>query len=170
MPSVPQRPGDETSAQRRSSQPATDFIAPYRAIPRDARNAQQPPDGQGNQTTTIRVSRRMSRLHAGAMARILVSKWNAKQVICATPAGGLMGSLLRNLKQILRRLRMPRFFTTLTLITVVIGVGPILSSSAPCRGVLLKPLKLPQPDRLMGVWYRAPLVNIPNLGSPSTCK
>jgi hypothetical protein len=34
-----------------------------------------------------------------------------------------MGSFLRDLKQILRRLRHAPLFTTLTLITVVIGVG-----------------------------------------------
>src|SRR5215469_4761866 len=112
----------------------------------------------------------MLKLCAGAMARILLSKLNVKQTICGTSAisgvhrGGLMGSFLRNLKQILRRLRHAPLFTAVTLITVAIGVGANTVVFSVVQNVLLKPLSYPKPDRLMGVWYRAPVINIPKLG------
>jgi predicted permease len=75
-----------------------------------------------------------------------------------------MWSFLLNLKQILRRLRRAPLFTAVTLITVAIGVGANTIVFSVVQGVLLKPLNYPQPDRLIGVWYRAPGINIPKLG------
>jgi predicted permease len=66
-------------------------------------------------------------------------------------------------KQVFRRLRRAPLFTAVILITVAIGVGANAVVFSVVEGVLLKPLSYPHPDRLVGVWYKAPGINIPKL-------
>jgi predicted permease len=67
------------------------------------------------------------------------------------------------LRQVLRRLGRAPLFTTLTLITLAVGIGATTLIFSVVDGVLLKPLPYPQPGRLIGVWYTTPKVNIKNL-------
>lgn len=74
-----------------------------------------------------------------------------------------MGFFLSQFKQVLRRLGRSPLFTTIILITVAVGVGANTVVFSVVEGVLLKPLSYPQPDRLIGVWYKAPVFNVSKL-------
>ncbi|HEX5236763.1 MAG TPA: ABC transporter permease [Silvibacterium sp.] len=79
-----------------------------------------------------------------------------------------MGIFVDRLKQLFRRLGRAPLFTTLTLITLAVGIGATTLIFSVLDGVLLKPLPYSQPDRLIGVWYSTPKVDIKNLNmSPS---
>src|SRR5580698_10855685 len=67
------------------------------------------------------------------------------------------------LRQVLRRLRRAPLFTAITLITLAAGVGANTVIFSVLEGVLLKPLPYPHPESLIGVWHKAPGINIPNL-------
>jgi predicted permease len=66
-------------------------------------------------------------------------------------------------RQVLRRLSRAPLFTAITLLTLAIGVGANTVIFSVVEGVLLKPLPYPQADRLIGVWFTAPGINIPQL-------
>src|SRR5277367_5563127 len=73
------------------------------------------------------------------------------------PARGLrMTRFTDQLRQVARRLSRSPLFTTITLLTLAIGVGANTVIFSVIDGVLLKPLPYPRPDRLIGVWYSAP--------------
>ncbi|HWF90871.1 MAG TPA: ABC transporter permease [Terriglobales bacterium] len=74
-----------------------------------------------------------------------------------------MGSLGSQIRQVFRRLRRAPLFTAVVLVTVAIGVGANTTIFSVVEGVLLKPLPYKQPDRLIGVWYKAPAINIPKI-------
>lgn len=74
-----------------------------------------------------------------------------------------MALMSDQLKQVFRRLVRAPLFTTVTLITLVVGIGANTVVFSVIEGVLLKPLSYPNPDRLMGVWYKAPAIQIPKL-------
>ncbi len=74
-----------------------------------------------------------------------------------------MGSFGSQLRQVFRRLRRAPLFAAVILITVAIGVGANTTIFSVVEGVLLKPLPYKQPDRLIGVWYKAPAINIPKI-------
>lgn len=65
------------------------------------------------------------------------------------------------LKQVLRRLGRSPMFTIVTLITLAAGIGANTAVFSVIEGVLLKPLPYPNPDELVGVWHKAPGLNIP---------
>ena len=60
------------------------------------------------------------------------------------------------LKQVFRRLVRAPLFTTITLITLAVGIGANTVVFSVVEGVLLKPLAYPQADRLVGIWHSAP--------------
>jgi predicted permease len=60
------------------------------------------------------------------------------------------------IRQVLRRLGRAPLFTTITLLTLAIGVGANTVIFSVVEGVLLKPLPYPHPERLIGVWHTAP--------------
>ena len=62
------------------------------------------------------------------------------------------------LKQVCRRLARAPLFTTITLITLAVGIGANTVVFSVVDGVLLKPLAYPQADRLIGVWHSAPAI------------
>jgi len=74
-----------------------------------------------------------------------------------------MGMFGDQLKQVLRRLGRAPLFTAITLITLAAGVGANTVIFSVLEGVLLKPLPYPHPERLIGVWHKAPGINIPNM-------
>jgi predicted permease len=67
------------------------------------------------------------------------------------------------LRQMLRRLGRAPLFTTLTLITLAVGIGATTLIFSVVDGVLLKPLPYPQPGRLIGVWYNSSVINFKDL-------
>ncbi len=74
-----------------------------------------------------------------------------------------MGTFGDQLRQVLRRLGRAPLFTAITLITLAAGVGANTVIFSVLEGVLLKPLPYPHPGRLIGVWHKAPGINIPDL-------
>src|ERR1700730_6997040 len=73
-------------------------------------------------------------------------------------------NLLKNeLRQVVRRLRRAPMFTAITLITLAAGVGANTGVFSVLEGVLLKPLPYPHSEELVGVWHKAPGINIPEL-------
>jgi predicted permease len=87
----------------------------------------------------------------------------ATAAITGSISGGFVGLLLGHLKQVLRRLGRAPLFATVILITVAIGIGANTVIFSVVEGVLLKPLPYKEPDRLIGVWYKAPAINIPKI-------
>src|SRR3984957_19981069 len=79
-----------------------------------------------------------------------------------------MTTLADHLKQVLRRLGRSPLFTTITLITLAIGVGANTVIFSVVEGVLLKPLPYPHAEQLIGVWHSAPGIGFAELNmSPS---
>jgi putative ABC transport system permease protein len=79
-----------------------------------------------------------------------------------------MNSFKSQLRQVLRRLGRAPMFTVITLITLAAGVGANAVVFSVLEGVLLKPLPYPHAEELVGVWHKAPGINIPELNmSPS---
>src|SRR5580700_9529331 len=67
------------------------------------------------------------------------------------------------LRQVLRRLGRAPLFTAITLLSLAIGVGANTVIFSVIEAVLLKPLPYPNADRLIGLWYTAPGINITHL-------
>ena len=67
------------------------------------------------------------------------------------------------LRQVLRRLARAPLFTAITLITLAVGVGANTVIFSVVEGVLLKPLRYPHAEQLIGVWYTVPGIDIKEL-------
>src|SRR6478609_6001759 len=65
---------------------------------------------------------------------------------------------------ILRRLRQSPMFTTITLVTLALGIGANAAIFSVLEGILLKPLPYPDPDALIVVDHTAPGVNMKSTG------
>jgi predicted permease len=80
-----------------------------------------------------------------------------------------MSLLTSSIRQLVRRLLRTPLFTAVTILTLGIGIGANTAIFSVVYGVLLKPLPLAEPDRLVSVWHTAPGLNIPLLNqSPAT--
>ena len=73
-------------------------------------------------------------------------------------------SLLADFKLAIRRLRRSPGFAATVLLTLAVGIGATTAVFSVVEGVLLKPLSYPQPDRLIGVWFKAPGFDLPKVG------
>jgi predicted permease len=67
-----------------------------------------------------------------------------------------MALLKDQLKLAFRRLVRAPLFTTITLITLAVGIGANTVIFSVVDGVLLKPLSYPHPEQLIGIWHNAP--------------
>ena len=76
-----------------------------------------------------------------------------------------MSQLFEQLRLVFRRLRKAPLFTTMTLLTLAVGIGANTVIFSVVEGVLLKPLDYPQADRLVGVWHKAPGLGLQKLPS-----
>jgi predicted permease len=74
-----------------------------------------------------------------------------------------MALLKNHFSHAIRRLARAPLFTTITLMTLAVGIGANAVVFSVVEGILLKPLAYPQSDRLIGVWHKAPGVNLPKL-------
>ena len=76
---------------------------------------------------------------------------------------------MNQFRHLFRRLSRAPMFTVVTIMTLAIGIGANTAIFSVLRGVLLKPLPYPNPERLVGVWHTAALENLPTVNaSPST--
>jgi putative ABC transport system permease protein len=65
------------------------------------------------------------------------------------------------LRQTLTRLARSPGFTTITVLTLGIGIGANTAIFSAVNGILLQSLPYPDPDRLVGLWHTAPGIDIP---------
>lgn len=66
-------------------------------------------------------------------------------------------------KVVLRRLARAPLFTSIVMLTLAIVVGANTVVFSVINGVLIKPLAYPHPEQLIGVWYKAPGVGLPEV-------
>jgi predicted permease len=64
-------------------------------------------------------------------------------------------------RQTLTRLARSPGFTTITVLTLGIGIGANTAIFSAVNGILLQSLPYPDPDRLAGLWHTAPGIDIP---------
>ena len=74
-----------------------------------------------------------------------------------------MRLFVNRLRQLLRRLGRAPLFTTLTLITLAVGIGASTLIFSVLDGVLLRPLPYPQPEQLIGIWFNSRVINLQNI-------
>ncbi|HET6169252.1 MAG TPA: ABC transporter permease [Terracidiphilus sp.] len=74
-----------------------------------------------------------------------------------------MALVNEQMKQVARRLGRAPLFTAITLLTLAVGIGANTVVFSVVDGVLLKPLNYPHADRLVGVWYHIPGIEIENM-------
>ena len=80
----------------------------------------------------------------------------------------VLGTAITDLKHSVRRLLHKPGFTTVCILTLVLGIGATSAIFSVLDGVLLKALPYPHPEQLVAVWQTAPGVNIADLNiSPS---
>ena len=71
--------------------------------------------------------------------------------------------------RLLRRLGRTPLFTAVSILTLGVGIGANAAIFSVVYGVLLKPLPFVEPERLIGMWHRAPGMGLDLLNqSPST--
>jgi predicted permease len=69
---------------------------------------------------------------------------------------------VRLLPAAIRRLIRAPAFTAVSIIVSAIGVAALTTVFSVVHAVLLQPLPYPEPDRLVGVWHKAPGVGVPD--------
>jgi predicted permease len=68
--------------------------------------------------------------------------------------------MIREIEQSARGLLRSPAHTAIVLLTMTLGIGATAAIASVVRGVLLRPLAFPDPERLMIVWQRAPGVGV----------
>jgi putative ABC transport system permease protein len=77
---------------------------------------------------------------------------------------------MRSLRHVFRRLARAPMFTTITLVTLALGIGANTAIFSVVNGVLIKPLPFPQAQELVGIWHLAPGItgNVGNINCSPT--
>ncbi|MGH9380218.1 MAG: ABC transporter permease, partial [Thermoanaerobaculia bacterium] len=80
-----------------------------------------------------------------------------------------MGTIFQELRYVTRALlKRPQFAATAVL-TLALGIGGVTAIFSVVYGVLLKPLPFDEPEQLVGVYHRAPGLDLPEVGQgPAT--
>jgi predicted permease len=79
-------------------------------------------------------------------------------VAAAAPAGHLLGDLAQSLRDAMRTFRKQPGLIALAAFTLALGIGATSAIFSVVHGVLLKPLPFQDPDRLVAVYHKAPVV------------
>ena len=74
-----------------------------------------------------------------------------------------MNSFFSQFRQVARRLWRAPVFAVVTLFTLAAGIGANVAVFSVVEGVLLKPLPYPHPESLVGVWHKAPGLNLEDM-------
>jgi predicted permease len=67
-----------------------------------------------------------------------------------------MKTFAKQLQYVVRQLARYPVFTTVSVVTLAVGIGANTAIFSVVNGVLLKPLPFEEPERLVGVWHTAP--------------
>ena len=67
-----------------------------------------------------------------------------------------MRSFGTEMRYVARRLVRAPLFTAVAVATLAVGIGANSAIFSVVNGVLLRPLPFPEPERLVGVWHKAP--------------
>ena len=68
----------------------------------------------------------------------------------------MIESLMHDLRLAWRGLRRARGFTVAAVLTLAVGMAGVTAMFALIQGVLLRPLPMPEPDRLVTAWREHP--------------
>ncbi|HEY6488598.1 MAG: ABC transporter permease [Terracidiphilus sp.] len=74
-----------------------------------------------------------------------------------------MAHLYEQFRLVLRRLARAPLFSIIVLLTLALVIAANTVVFSVVEGVLLKPLNYPRSEELIGVWYKAPGVGLPNI-------
>src|SRR4051812_27299288 len=79
-----------------------------------------------------------------------------------------MAQFVDQCRQVFRRLARAPLFTTITLLTLAVGIGASIVVFSVVDGVLLKPLSYPHSEQLVSISYKSPEISVPKIDtSPS---